>query len=153
MAGVAHPLPHRYRVRAAGQSEGSVMVEGAGLPPIATEPPPEFGGPEGFWSPETLLLASVADCFILTFRAVARASRLDWLGLDVEVDGVLERVDNVTRFTQLAIEARLDVAAGVAESAAAAALDKAKRGCLITNSLSASCELVKRIVSVQAGPP
>ena len=34
----------------------------------------EFGGPGDLWSPETMLAGAVAGCFILTFRAAARAS-------------------------------------------------------------------------------
>ena len=47
----------------------------------------------------TLLIAAVADCFILTFRAVARASRFEWISLGCTVDGVLDRaaVENDAR--------------------------------------------------------
>ena len=48
------------------------------LPDLETAPPPEFDGPGGLWSPENLLCAAVADCFILTFRAIASFSRLSW---------------------------------------------------------------------------
>lgn len=148
MAGTVHPLPHRYVVQARGTAEGSVAVTSAGLPAIETQAPPEFGGPEGFWSPETLLAASIADCYILSFRAVARASRLEWLELDVAVEAVLERVDGVTRFTQVKIAPRLGIPGAVHESTAVAVLDKAKRACLVTNSLSAQCELQTLVYSV-----
>jgi organic hydroperoxide reductase OsmC/OhrA len=148
MAGVPHPLPHRYHARAAGTAAGNVVVGSTGLTAIATQPPPEFGGPGGFWSPETLLLASVADCYVLTFRAVARAAKLEWLALDVEVEGVLDRADGVTRFTQLKVAPRLGIPPAADESIALALLDKAKRGCLITNSLSAQCELAALVYSV-----
>jgi organic hydroperoxide reductase OsmC/OhrA len=73
-----HPYPHRYRVTASAESAGRVTVGSPGLSSLETAPPPEFGGPDGLWSPETLLCAAVADCFILTFRAVARAARFEW---------------------------------------------------------------------------
>lgn len=142
----SHPLPHRYRVQAAGADGGSVTVRSRGLPSLETQAPPEFGGPEGFWSPETLLAAAIADCYILSFRAVARASRLEWRQLDVDVEAVLDRADGVTRFTQVNIAPRLDVPAGVSESTAHAVLEKAKRACLVTNSLTAQCELAARVV-------
>lgn len=148
MAGVPHPLPHRYAARASGTPAGSVGVVSDGLPVIDTQPPPEFGGPEGYWSPETLLLASVADCFILSFRAVARASRLEWLDLDVDVRAVLDRVDGVTRFTGFTIAPRLGIPPTTQESTALAVLDKAKRACLVTNSLTAPCELVPLVYGV-----
>jgi organic hydroperoxide reductase OsmC/OhrA len=143
-----HALPHRYRARASGMAAGSVIVSSDGLPALETQAPPEFGGPEGYWSPETLLLASVADCYILSFRAVARVSRLAWLDLAVEVEGVLDRIDGVTRFTQLRIAPRLCIAPTNGEAEALAALQKAKRACLITNSLSAQCELTPLVYSV-----
>jgi organic hydroperoxide reductase OsmC/OhrA len=73
-----HPYPHTYLAAAAGRDCGPVTVTSAQLPSLDTAPPPEFDGPRGAWSPETLLCASLADCFILTFRAVARAARVSF---------------------------------------------------------------------------
>lgn len=75
-------LPHLYRVAAHGSVAGTVRVTSPELPPMATAPPPEFDGPGGAWSPETLLVAAIADCFILTFRGVSRAARFDWEELE-----------------------------------------------------------------------
>lgn len=134
-------FPHHYRARAAAGIEGSVQVSSQAPESIQTWSPPEFGGPSGHWSPETLLLGAVADCFVLSFRAVARASRLGWQNLDVEVDGVLDRVEGITRFTRFRLRPRLRTDAGVSESQARAVLEKSKRLCLVTNSLAAPCEL------------
>lgn len=143
-----HPFPHRYRAEARGSSTGRVVVVGVGLPEIETAAPPEFGGPPGRWSPETLLVAAIADCYILTFRAVARASRLAWLSLAVEVEGVLDQVHGVTRFTRFKLTPRLTVAPATSETLARAVLHDAKRTCLITNSLGAECELATKVQSV-----
>lgn len=133
--------PHHYAVTANAGKDGDVDLSSEGLAPIASAPPAEFGGPGDKWSPETLLVAAVADCFILTFRAIARASKLDWIALSCEVEGVLDRVDNVTRFTELKVRAALDAAAGTDEHQARRILEKAEHGCLITNSLSAKTHL------------
>ena len=66
------PYPHHYQVAASAGVEGEVLLASAGLEPINTAPPVEFDGPGNRWSPETLLVGAIADCFILTFRAVAR---------------------------------------------------------------------------------
>jgi organic hydroperoxide reductase OsmC/OhrA len=142
-----HPFPHHYTVRASGGVAGRVQVAAAGLDPLDTDAPPEFGGPEGEWSPETLLVAAVADCYILSFRAVARASRLAWKSLEVDVEGVLDRVEGVTRFTLFRLKPRLVLEAGASSSLAATVLEKSKRSCLVTNSLTAACELAPDIVS------
>ena len=70
-----HPFPHHYRARVGIAPEGEVSLDSEGLAQIRSLPPPEFGGPGGYWSPETLLLAAVGDCMMLTFRAIAKASR------------------------------------------------------------------------------
>ena len=85
--------PHRYKAAAQGAAEGVIDTGSPGLESIPAMPPPEFDGPGDKWSPETLLVASVANCFILTFRAVARASKFEWSSLTVEVDGVLDRIE------------------------------------------------------------
>ena len=134
-------FPHIYRVRASGGAAGSVPVESGSLPVLDTTAPPEFDGPPGHWSPETLLAASVADCFILSFRAVARASKLEWESLEVDVEGRLERVDGVTRFTQFRLAPRLVIANAADRARAPAVLDKSKRICLVSNSLNAESVL------------
>ena len=130
-----HPYPHLYKVSASAAAAGSVTVSAAGLPTLETAPPPEFDGPGGIWSPETLLCASVADCFILTFRAVSRAARLEWSKLDCQVDGTLERLEGVSMFSRFVTRAELTVPAGTDVAKARTLLEKAEHGCLIANSL------------------
>ena len=89
----------------------------------------------GVWSPETLLCASLADCFILTFRAVSRVARLEWVHLECRVEGVLERVERVPQFTSFATVAKLIVPAGADLDKACELLDRAEHGCVIVNSL------------------
>lgn len=129
-------FPHIYHVTARSGADDPVLLNSKGLPQLTTTPPPEFGGPEGHWSPETLLAASVADCFILTFRAIARASKLEWTSLDCDAEGTLDRVDGVTRFTRFDLRARLQVPEGVDVEKAEKILHKSESACLITASLA-----------------
>lgn len=147
-----HPLPHRYQVRAQGSHAGAVLVTSADLPDLETHAPPEFDGPPGYWSPESLLVASVADCYILSFRAVARASKLEWSSLTVDVEGVLDRAEGVTRFVRFVVQPHLSITNADRETLARTVLDKAKRACLVTNSLTAECELAPTVTVAQAAP-
>ena len=140
------PFPHHYHAQAAGATQGTVSVRTLGVGPLRTTAPPEFGGPCGHWTPEALLVAAIADCFVLTFRVVARGAQLAWESLDVDAEGVLDRQGGVTRFTAFIVRPRLRLLAGVDEAAALAALHRAKQLCLITNSLSAPCELHAEIL-------
>jgi len=134
-------FPHHYRVRASGGATGDVELASEGLPSLTTAPPEQFGGPGDRWSPETLLVGAVADCFVLTFRAVARASKIEWSELDCDVEGVLDKAEGGTRFTELRVRASLQVPAGTDEERARRALEKAERGCLVTRSLLAESQL------------
>jgi peroxiredoxin-like protein len=130
-----HSYPHVYRVNATATQTGAVTVESANLPQLQTAPPVEFDGPGDAWSPETLLCGAIADCFILTFRAIARAAKLEWSKLECHVDGTLERVDGVAQFTSYAIHAALTLAGSGDGVKANSLLERAEHSCLISNSL------------------
>jgi organic hydroperoxide reductase OsmC/OhrA len=136
---------------ATGNPGGSVLVASNQLPDIETAPPPEFDGPGGRWSPETLLCAAVADCYILTFRAVARAAKFDWLQLRCGVEGTLERVDGQSRFTRFSNHVVLSTRPGADAAKARALLERAELGCLVANSLSGSRTLTSEVVEVADG--
>jgi organic hydroperoxide reductase OsmC/OhrA len=117
------------------------MLSSAGLEDLETAGPPEFGGPGDVWSPETLLVGAVADCFILSFRATARAARLEWDSLQCDVVGTLEKIDRVTQFTRFDVRAELTVPAGTDEAKAHRMMEKAERHCLVTNSMTGDTHL------------
>ncbi|HEY6923432.1 MAG TPA: OsmC family protein [Steroidobacteraceae bacterium] len=142
-----HPYPHTYIASAQGTNAGFIAVESPQLPAIESAAPPEFDGPRGVWSPETLLCASVADCFILSFRAIARAARLEWIKLECRVEGVLDRVERVSRFTHFSTFAQLSVPHGTDVAKARELLDRAEQGCLIANSLLGTRSLRADVVS------
>jgi organic hydroperoxide reductase OsmC/OhrA len=143
-----HPYPHQYLASAAGNPAGAVTVTSPQLPAIETAPPPEFDGPGGVWSPESLLCAAVADCFILTFRSVTRAARFEWLSLECRVQGTLERVEGKSQFTKFATFATLGVPAGSDITKARSLLERAEHGCLIANSLLGERTLETEVVEV-----
>jgi len=139
-------LPHQYNVSANAEVEGNVALKGDQLPLLISAPPAEFGGPGDEWSPEHLLVASVADCFVLTFRAVARASKLEWVNIESSAVGVLDRVDRHTQFTSFTVSATLTVPFGTDMGKAQRLLEKSEAACLITNSLTAETKLNAQVV-------
>ena len=142
-----HPYPHRYAVAAASEPTGDVRLSGDKLPTIASAAPVEFDGPGDRWSPETLLCAAVADCFQLSFRAIARASRFEWRSLECTVEGTLDKVDNKARFIELVVRATLHAPTGVDQGRAIRLMEKAEQTCLITNSLLATRRLEPTVVA------
>lgn len=137
--------PHHYLAKASGGEEGSVVVSGEGLPPLETQSPPQFGGPDGVWSPETMLSAAVANCFVLSFRAIARASKFEWTALDCDVEGILDRPDRSPYFTAFNVHATLKVPDDSKLELGQRLLEKAEQICLITASLKSETVLTTDI--------
>ena len=136
-----HPFPHRYVVNATMRPGGDVPLSAEGVRIIESAPPKEFDGPGNQWSPEGLLTAAVADCFVLSIRAIAAASKFAWLGLDARTEGTLDRIDGKMRFTRFDTHARLQVPAGADVERAKKLLEKAELACLVANSLSSERHL------------
>lgn len=138
-------FPHRYQASAISSGD-FVRLDSPGLPSLETAAPAAFGGPGDRWSPETILTGAIANCFILTFKAVARASRLDWIHITCEVDAILDRVERVTRFTGATATARLTVDDESKREHAERVLRKSEEGCLVSNSLATEVNLVTEVV-------
>jgi organic hydroperoxide reductase OsmC/OhrA len=138
--------PHHYAVQATAECEGSVTLGSQGLPNLSSAPPPQYGGPGGQWSPETLFVAAAADCLILTFRAIAKASNLSWRDLQCRAEGTLDRADGMVRFTDLRLHASLTLPIGGNAERAHRLLEKAEHACLVTNSLNLEPSLVVEVV-------
>jgi organic hydroperoxide reductase OsmC/OhrA len=142
-----HPFPHRYIVNAAVRPDGDVPLSTAGVRIIESAPPKEFDGPGNQWSPEALLTAAVADCFVLSFRAIATASRFAWVSLEARTEGTLDRVDGKMRFTRFDTHAKLHLPAGADVERAKKLLEKAEFTCLVANSLNSERHLTVEVAA------
>ena len=139
-------LPHFYRVAASAEGKNNVVLSSEGLPDLETAGPPEFGGPGDVWSPETLLVGAIADCFVLSFRAIARTARLDWTTLECHVEGELDKIERLNQFVGFAVRASLTIPEEKDRRKAGVILEKAEKYCLITNSLKADSHLEAEVI-------
>ena len=138
-------FPHEYNASATADPTGLVSLNADGIPELKSAPPMVFGGPGDQWSPEDLLVAAVADCFILSFRAIAAASKFEWTEVRCEVTGTLDKVERSIEFTAFDVRAHLTIPAGSDEGRAQRLLEKAEKSCLVTNSLKAEPHLETKI--------
>ena len=143
-----HPFPHCYTVSASIRPDGDVPLSTEGVRVIESSSPKEFDGPGNQWSPEGLLTAAVADCFVLNFRAIATASKYAWHRLEARTQGTLDRVDGKMRFTRFDTQAKLHVAAGADVERAKRLLEKAESSCPVSNSLNSERHLTLEVVTV-----
>jgi organic hydroperoxide reductase OsmC/OhrA len=136
-----HPVPHHYLVTTTVAPDGDVPLSSEGVRVIESAPPKEFDGPGNQWSPEQLLTAAVMDCFVLSFRAIAAASKFRWLSLEASTRGTLDKAEGALRFTRFDTHARLHVPSGADLDRAKRLLEKAEGLCLVSNSLRAERHL------------
>jgi peroxiredoxin-like protein len=138
-----------YHASAQWHQQGRGFVESEhGAPRLINfSAPPEFGGERGYWTPEHFLLAAVTTCFVATFRAVANASKLDFQGIEVAADGVIEKDSGGFRFTKISLRPVVIVFAEPERERALRLLEKAEHLCLVTRSLSCAIELEPKILA------
>lgn len=107
--------------------------------------PPEFGGLEGRWTPEELLLTAIASCFTTTFRALADYSKFEYADLEVEVGGTVEKVDSGYGFTQIVTRPTLAITREEGRDRAFRILHKTQGICLVTRALSVDHSFEPRV--------
>jgi organic hydroperoxide reductase OsmC/OhrA len=141
-----HPFPHHYVVTTDARPDGDVPLHSDGVRVIESAPPKEFDGPGNQWSPEQLLTAAVADCLALNFRAIAAASKMRWLNLELSTRGTLDRAQGAMRFSRFDTHAKLHVPTGTDLERAKRLLEKAEASCPVSNSLSSERHLTVEMV-------
>jgi peroxiredoxin-like protein len=112
-----------------------------GHPPLDIATPPEFkGGIPRVWSPEDLLVAATASCFVVTLAAVAERSGIELRAVRVDGVGHVERrADGHYGFTviELAADVQADADPGLVERLAA----KAEAACIVSRALDVPVHL------------
>jgi len=142
---------HKYRVVAWWSSGRTGLAKSNSAPnAIHFTAPPEFGGLEGRWTPEDLLLSAVASCYTTTFHALADYSKLEYADLEVEVEGVIRKTDSGYAFTEILIRPNLTISSDGEQTRALRLLQKAKTACLVSRALAVEQKFEPR---VQAGEP
>jgi peroxiredoxin-like protein len=98
--------------------------------------PPEFGGLDGRWTPEDLLLAALASCFTITFRAIAGYSKLEYTDLQVEVEGKVTKAESGYGFSEIILRPTVTIHAEENRDWALNLLQKTKAACLVSKALA-----------------
>jgi len=128
---------HTYRVTAWWTSGQTGITKSSSAPnAIHFAAPAQFGGLEGRWTPEDMLLSAVASCFTTTFQAVASYSKFEFIDLEVAIEGNVAKTSSGYCFTRIVIHPRLRVSHEGAQARALELLKKVKGLCLVTRALA-----------------
>lgn len=137
---------HLYRVIAWWSSGKTGLAKSDSAPSaIHFTAPPEFGGLEGRWTPEDLLLGAIASCYTTTFRALADYSKLNYVDLEVAVEGTVAKAESGYSFSEVIIRPNLTISNSEEELRANRLLLKAKAVCLVSRALSVEQRFEPRV--------
>jgi|SRR5215470_2534579 len=138
---------YSYKTAAHWTNHKRGIVEGeAILRTINFAVPPEFGGEPGLWTPEHLLLAAVSTCYVATLRAVADASKLEFDGVEVPVEGKIEKLEGGFKFTRVTLRPVVTIHLEKDRERIGRLLEKAEHVCLVSRSLDCPIALEPTIV-------
>lgn len=128
---------YQHRVVAWWSSGRSGLAKSDNAPnSIHFAAPPQFGGLEGRWTPEDLLLSAVAGCFVTTFRVLAEYSKWEYADLQVEASGITSKAETGYSFRQVTLRPHLKVRTTPEIAKGEQLLRKAEKLCLVSRAMS-----------------
>jgi organic hydroperoxide reductase OsmC/OhrA len=137
---------HTYRVMAWWSSGKTGLAKCESAPnAIHFTAPPQFGGLEGRWTPEDMLLGALASCFTTTFRTIADYSKFEYSDLGVQVEGTVVKADSGYTFTKIVIRPTITLFAHQDPASGLRLLQKAKSLCLVARALAIEQEFEPQV--------
>jgi peroxiredoxin-like protein len=129
---------HQFRITASWLSGRTGIAKCDTVPnAVRFAAPTHFGGVEGRWTPEDLLLTAVASCYTSTFRALADYSKFEYSDLEVEATGTLHKLNSGYTFGEIVTRPVLTIVRAEDQGRALRLLEKAQNLCLVARALSA----------------
>lgn len=139
---------HTFQTDIVWRNARQCSVRARGNPELTVAAPPEFGGPEGVWSPEQLLAASIGSCLLSTFLAFAERFRF---ALDSYVSTSAIRTEKTSEGLRLtAIE--VSIAVTVTDDATVERISslrlrkKLEKHCPVSAALNCPVQLVLHVI-------
>ena len=114
--------------------------------------PTEFGGLEGRWTPEELLLAAVAGCYTTTLRAIAGGAQFDFTDLQVEASGTVRKADSGYTFSQIIVRPNLKIGSADERERALDLLKRAEKLCLVSRALGTTLKFEPQLEISKSAP-
>lgn len=98
--------------------------------------PPEYRGMLNTMTPEDAFVSAVITCLACTFDSRANKMRLKVTRYESEGTGIVDRVDDKEKFTELTVNVKIVIPPETNKESVQKAIEKAQENCLVANSLS-----------------
>lgn len=142
---------HAYRVAAWWSSGPTGLVKADSVPTaIHFTAPTGFGGLEGRWTPEELLLAAVAGCFTTTLRAIAGNAQVNFTDLQVEATGTVRKAESGYTFTEIVVRPNLKISSPEERDRARELLRRAEELCLVSRAIGTTLRFEPQVEVTKA---
>jgi organic hydroperoxide reductase OsmC/OhrA len=117
------------------QYSREVRVDVEGKAPLPLSAAPAFRGDPALHNPEDLLVAALSSCHFLSYAALCARSGIRVVAYEDDATGTMDRVDGVTRFTEVVLRPRVTLAPGSDVEKARALHERAHAICFIASSV------------------
>ena len=114
-------------------------------PEIKISTPPEFEGPQGYWSPEELFLASINSCIMTTFLYFVEKFSASFLTYESGIEGEVNLKGGKLLFTSITVRPEIRIQDKTQEQKIAEIVQKSKKYCLISSSVETEIKVLPNI--------
>lgn len=147
---MSEPRTYYYETEIDWKSGTEGCISASGLLPIDIGAPPDFEGRVGVWSPEQLFVAALNSCYMLTFLAVARFSKIEVISFSSSATGKLEKSPGSPyQITEIVVKPRIVIGSANDLSRMPRLLEKAKENCFVSNSIKSAIKILPEIFHEQ----
>jgi organic hydroperoxide reductase OsmC/OhrA len=135
-----------FENRVAWRQGKTGVTQIGGRPDIEIATPPGFDGPDGYWSPEDMFLASINACLMTTFLYFAERSGISFESYESGIRGDVELVDGKFVFTRITVTPQVIIADESIRQKVGVTLNRSKKYCLISASVKTPITVDSNIV-------
>jgi len=111
-------------------------IDFQGKPSLRGTAAPAFKGDPTLHNPEDLLVAALSACHALSYLALCARAGIQVTGYEDDVFGKMERVERVTKFTEVVLHPKVTLAPGADAEKARALHTRAHEVCFIASSVN-----------------
>lgn len=142
-------ITHTYDVNLIWDGEqNQALLRAGNRMPILVSAPPEFNGSDLVWSPEHLILASLTSCYVTTFMYFSNLLKVKIRDLRVSAKVEIEKEGKgMFEAKKFIIQPSIDFLNSPGEHVIENLLDKAKRYCIVSNSVKGQVVVTPSILN------
>lgn len=140
------PVKYKYRTSLRWTKEHKGILSSPGKIDFEVACPPEFGGHEGYWSPEDLFVASLEVCIMTTFLWYIEKIGVKITKYESNAEGTCQMVNRKFIFSEVVVNVKVGVEKEEDGEKIEDAFLKIKKWCVVSKSVKSSVIIKYKIM-------